>query len=145
MKVRSIISAMIICFIFIIAAFLFVLSGSASAQGITYISTLGTPNNGGIPIVSSNSWAAQAFQTGTAPGGYELDSIQTVMLYPDDHAAGFSLSLCGNNVYSGGGYGPYNAPGTILGALSRNDSVERRFSASFLFSCLQGVNCLAVG
>jgi hypothetical protein len=102
----------------VLAAFLFVLSGSASAQGITYISMLGTPNNAGFGIVSSNSWAAQAFQTGTAPGGYELDSIQVIMWYPDDHAAGFSLSLCGNNVYNGGGMGPYSAPGTVLGALS---------------------------
>jgi hypothetical protein len=29
--------------------------------------------------------------------------------------------------------------------LSRNDSVERRFSAVFLFSCLQQDNCMAVG
>jgi hypothetical protein len=43
------------------------------------------------------------------------------------------------------GAGGFMAVGKGALLLSRNDSVERRFSVGFLISCLKGVNCMAVG
>jgi len=49
------------------------------AQGtVTYLSNLGRPSVGSIPV-GNDSWWAASFRTGTNASGYTLDSIQLAM------------------------------------------------------------------
>jgi PEP-CTERM motif len=62
------------------------------AQGTLYLSNLGqTPE--GNSATGSNAWLAQYFQTGTAPGGYVLNSIQLLMAAASGNSSGFSVSI----------------------------------------------------
>jgi hypothetical protein len=81
------------------------------AQGtMTYLSNLGQPSTGGLPV-GSDSWLAAAFITGPKAAGYSLDSIQLAMTDASGNPSDFTVMLCSN--------GPIAfAPGPVLGTLS---------------------------
>ena len=84
---------------------------TANAQGITYLSHLGSSADTGI-FVQSDQWWAISFETGTAAEGYSLDSMQLRIAGIAGSPSGFQLSVYNNN----GG-----VPGNSLELLSGSD------------------------
>lgn len=63
------------------------------AQGtVTYLSGLSEPTTGSLPV-GSDAWIATWFQTGAAPLGYRLESIQLLMDQPVGNPSGFAIML----------------------------------------------------
>ena len=99
----------------------------AQAQGSLYLSNLGE-SSAGSEAVGSDQWFADSFRTGTAPGGYALNSIQLLMNPASGNPAGFSVAIYNINGVvpgtslgslsgadpAGGGFFTYTAPGTSL-------------------------------
>jgi hypothetical protein len=76
----------------IVALAVFTAPSSAPAQGTTYFSNVSCPTTSYVDI-GSDAWGAAWFQTGSAPGGYTLDSIQLLMGDTIGSASGFSIML----------------------------------------------------
>jgi hypothetical protein len=81
------------------------------AQGMTYLSNLGQPS-AGSEAVGSDSWLAEAFQTGTNISGYSLNSVQLDMTDASGNPGGFTVMI-----YSNGGAPEGISPGSSLGIL----------------------------
>jgi len=64
------------------------------AGAVTYLSSLGVPNEGGYGI--GTNWLAQSFQTGTNSGGYSLNSITLLMDGTIGSPTGFALRVYSN-------------------------------------------------
>jgi hypothetical protein len=83
------------------------------AQGtLTYLSNLGQPSTGSVPV-GSDSWLAMQFATGHDTGGYLLDSIQLAMANASGNPNGFTVM-----VYEQPQYAPGIVPGSSLGTLN---------------------------
>jgi hypothetical protein len=97
------------------------------AQGTLYLSNLGE-SSAGSEAVGSDQWFAFSFRTGTASGGYALNSIQLLMNPASGNPSGFTVAIYNiNGVLPGtsvgslsgadpaaGGVFTYTAPGTSL-------------------------------
>jgi len=84
------------------------------AQGTTYLSNLDQSSVGNV-AVGSNSWLAEAFQTGANPGGYLLNSIQLAMTDASGNPSGFTAMLYASAT---GGFLPGHSLGTLNGSLN---------------------------
>ena len=85
----------------------------AFSQGsINYLSNLGLPSSGSVPV-GANGWYAADFSTGTNGGGYSLDSIQLAMTDPSGNPGGFTVTIYTGIDAHGGIF-----PGTGVAALS---------------------------
>jgi hypothetical protein len=84
------------CSLFILACIVQATSLSAKAQDTTYLSHLGSSDDTGIAM-GSDEWLAISFETGAAPNGYSLDSIQLRIAGIEGNPSDFQLSLYGNN------------------------------------------------
>ena len=79
------------------------------AQGTTYVSNLDQSSVGSV-AVGSDSWLTEAFQTGTNPSGYVLNSIELAMTDASNNPSGFTVMLYAPAVGS-------LLPGSSLGTL----------------------------
>jgi hypothetical protein len=86
----------------------------APAQGTLYLSNLGQTQVGNSPA-GSDSWLAEPIRTGTAPGGYVLDSVQLLMSAATGNPSGFSVSIY-NPVALPSGVFPGNSLGSLIGS-----------------------------
>ena len=68
------------------------LSSSLQAQSTTYVSNLGSPTAGNLPV-ASDAWLSTWFQTGPSPSGYSLNSIELSLGSATGNASGFSVML----------------------------------------------------
>ena len=93
---------------------LLALPATVQAQGTVYLSNLAAASAGGLGV-GLGEQLAQPFETGSAPLGYNLTSIQVGMLATNGPGipTGFGISLCADN----GG-----VPGSNLGSLSGSDN-----------------------
>lgn len=103
------------------------LMSSAHAQGTIYLSGLNQPTSGSL-AVGNDAWAATWFQTGSAPGGYVLNSIHLSLDQASGNPSGFRVmiwdfpsaqpvvTLAGPDP-SGGGEFAYAATGVTLAPL----------------------------
>ncbi len=79
----------------IVSAIMILLRGllsSLQAQGKIYVSNLGSPTAGNLPV-ASDAWLSTWFQTGPSPAGYSLNSIHLSMGTATGNASGFSVML----------------------------------------------------
>ncbi len=88
----------------------------APAQGTLYLSNLGETPTGSM-ATGSNAWLAKSFQTGTAPGGYVLNSVQLLMDDASGNPSGFTVAIYDYNSM-------FN-PGSRLGSLSGSDPLAK--------------------
>jgi hypothetical protein len=81
-------------------------------QGTTYVSNLGAPSTGTLPV-GTDSWLAADFITGTNAGGYLLNYVQLAIADASGNPSGFTamLSRQSSNPTA-------TLPGPSLGSLS---------------------------
>jgi len=84
---------------------------TTQAQGTTYLSNLGKPSDGNLPV-GSDSWLAAGIYTGNDANGYLLNSIQFDISDASGNPSGFSAMLYSANI------GGAVLPGSSLGSLS---------------------------
>jgi hypothetical protein len=83
----------------------------AVGQVTLYVSNIDQPSTGGSAI-GSDLWIAHAFNTGTNPDGYYLDSVELLTMPASGDPSGFSVS-----VYTSSAPNRFSPPGTIIGGL----------------------------
>jgi hypothetical protein len=70
---------------------------TTQAQGeITYLSDLGQPSTGSLPV-GSDSWQAATFYIGNNASGYMLNSVQLMMTDASGSPSGFNVLIYRNN------------------------------------------------
>ncbi len=79
----------------VVMALLLFHSPSALAQGTIYVSNLGQPSVGNLPV-GNDGWRAAVFMTGTNAAGYALNSIQLALNGAAGNPAGFTVSIYTN-------------------------------------------------
>lgn len=85
MQIRT---AAVVCALMLLRS----LSSTLQAQGTMYVSNLGSPTAGNLPV-ASEAWLSTWFQTGPSPAGYSLNSIELSMGSATGNASGLSVML----------------------------------------------------
>jgi hypothetical protein len=100
----------------------------AQAQGVTYLSNLGQPPSGALPI-ASDSWLAADFTTGTNVAGYVLNYVQVAIADAVGSPSGFSAMVFAKSSILTGAVLPGSNLGTLTGSLNPSTAGTYAYTA----------------